>query len=137
MIIFDLNYPKFPEVVSTFYSIHSFLRYSQFQIPVTIVGTPILIMPTLIFLDQSLISINLYQYEKTQVFSSFFSSEIVDLKILESDWPRAFCLISLESNFPSIRVGKIQHMTETFIIGQIKKNPSKNLIFGPLLTPLY
>ena len=26
-------------------------------------------------------------------------------------------------------------MTETFIIGQIQKKPSKNLMFGPLLTP--
>ena len=61
----------------------------------TIVATPILIMPTPIFSDQSLISINLYQYAKKLVFSSFFSRKIVDLKILESDWRRAFCPISL------------------------------------------
>ena len=42
---------------------------------------------------------NLYQYSKNQAFLSFFSSDTVDLKILQSDWPRAFWPISEEPDY--------------------------------------
>ena len=37
------------------------------------------------------------------VVSSIYSGEIVDLKILQSDWPRAFCITPQEQDFPNIR----------------------------------
>ena len=37
---------------------------------------------------------NLHQYAKNQAFSSFCSRDIVNLKILQSDWLRAFWPIS-------------------------------------------
>ena len=46
--------------------------------------------PTPIFFNELLISMNIYQHAKKQAFSSFSSRDIVDLKILQSDWPRAF-----------------------------------------------
>ena len=33
---------------------------------------------------------NLYEHAKSQTFSLFYSRDIVDLKILQSDWPRTF-----------------------------------------------
>ena len=45
---------------------------------------------------------NLYQYAKNQVFLSFFSRDIADLKILEYDWLRAFWRISQQPNFSQI-----------------------------------
>ena len=45
------------------------------------------------------ISINLYQRAKNQSFSSFCSTDIVDLKILQSDWRQAFLFISREPEF--------------------------------------
>ena len=64
---------------------------------------PFLTMSTPTFLDQLLISMNLYQYTKNEAFSSFCSRDTVDLKILQSDWPRAFCPISQEVDFSQIR----------------------------------
>ena len=47
---------------------------------------------------------NLYQHATNQAFSSFFSGNIVDLKILQSDWPRAFWHIIQELKiFPNMR----------------------------------
>ena len=43
---------------------------------------------------------NLYQHEKNQAISSSGSRDMVDLKILQSDWPRAFWSISQEPDFP-------------------------------------
>ena len=37
--------------------------------------------------------------QKNQAFSSFCSRDIVNLKILQSDWSRAFWPISLEPDF--------------------------------------
>ena len=41
-------------------------------------------MPTTMFFNQLLISMNLYQYTKNQGFLSFCSGDTVDLKILPS-----------------------------------------------------
>ena len=51
---------------------------------------PFLAMPTHIFFDQLLISINLYQYAKSQAISLFYTRNVVYMKILQFDWPRAF-----------------------------------------------
>ena len=42
---------------------------------------------------------NLHQYEKNQAFSSFCSRDIVNIKIMQSDWSRAFWPISHETDF--------------------------------------
>ena len=59
-------------------------------------------MPTQIFFNQLLISINLYQHAKNQAFSSLCSGDIVNLKILQSDWSRAFWPISQEPDFSQV-----------------------------------
>ena len=88
----------FSEFLSTYQksvrSIISFLRYSQFQNPETRVATP-----TPIFFDQLLISMNLDQNSKNQAFSLFCSRDTIDLKIMQSDWQRAFWHISQEPGF--------------------------------------
>ena len=58
--------------------------------------------PTPIFFNQLLISMNLYEHAKNQPVSSYCSREIVDLKILQYDWPRAFWSIS--QNFPKYEI---------------------------------
>ena len=45
---------------------------------------------------------NLHQYAKNQAFSSFYSRDIVNLKILQSDWSRTFWPISQEPNFSQV-----------------------------------
>ena len=45
---------------------------------------------------------NLHQHAEIQAFSSLCSSDVVDLKILQSDWPRAFWYISQELDFSQI-----------------------------------
>ena len=45
---------------------------------------------------------NLYQYAKNQAFSSFCSRDIVNLKILQSDWLTAFWPISQEPDFSQV-----------------------------------
>ena len=47
-------------------------------------------MSTAMFLNQLLISMNLYQHEKNHDFLSFSSGDIIDLKTLQFDWSRAF-----------------------------------------------
>ena len=56
-------------------------------------------MLTPIVFDQRLISMNLYHHAKIQAFSSFSSRDTVDLKILQSDWLKAFWPISQEPDF--------------------------------------
>ena len=51
--------------------------------------------PTPVLFIQLLITMNLYQHAKNQVFSSFCSRDMADLKILLSDSPRAFSPIIL------------------------------------------
>ena len=45
---------------------------------------------------------NLHQYAKNQAFSSFCSRDIVNLKVLQSDWLRAFWPISQEPDFSQV-----------------------------------
>ena len=45
---------------------------------------------------------NLYQHVKNMVVSSIYSGEIVDLKTLQSDWPRAFWITPQEQDFQNI-----------------------------------
>ena len=45
---------------------------------------------------------NLHQYAKNQAFSSFSSRDIVNLKILQSDWSRALWPISQEPQFSPV-----------------------------------
>ena len=40
--------------------------------------------------NQLLLFMNLYQHVKNQAISPFYSRDIVDLKTLQTDWPRAF-----------------------------------------------
>ena len=45
---------------------------------------------------------NLHQRDKNEAVSSICSGEILDLKILQSDWLRAFWPISQEQDFSQI-----------------------------------
>ena len=63
---------------------------------------PFFTTPTPIFFSQLLISMNLYEHAKNQTFSLICSRDIVDLKILQPDWSRAFWLISQEQDFSQI-----------------------------------
>ena len=92
------------------YSIDSFLSTANFSIlrpewPHSFLTTP---MP--IFFNQLLISMNLHEYAKNQAFSSFCSKNIVNLKILQSDWSRAFWSVSQEPDFP--RMGFVEEYTK-------------------------
>ena len=57
---------------------------------------PFTTMPTRVFSNQFLISMNLHQHAKNQAFLSFCSRDIFDLKILQFDWTRAFQAIFQE-----------------------------------------
>ena len=46
--------------------------------------------PTPVFCNQLLVLMNFYQHAKNQTFSSFYSRDIVDLKILQTDWQEHF-----------------------------------------------
>ena len=59
-------------------------------------------MPNQKMLDQFLIFVNLYQHAKNEAVSSICSREIVDLKILQSDWLTAFWSTSQEQDFSQI-----------------------------------
>ena len=45
---------------------------------------------------------NLHPYAKNQAFSSFCSRDILNLKILQPDWSRAFWPISQEPDFAQV-----------------------------------
>ena len=59
-------------------------------------------MPNQYIFDQLLIFVNLDQHAKTEAASSIGSGEIADLKILHSDWLRAFWSISQKEEFSQI-----------------------------------
>ena len=63
---------------------------------------PFLTMPNQNILDQLLIFVNLMQNAKNETVSSIYFGEIVDLKILQSDWLRPFQLIFQEQDFSQI-----------------------------------
>ena len=46
--------------------------------------------PTPVFCNQLLVLMNFYQHAKNQTFSSFYSRDIIDLKILQTDWQEHF-----------------------------------------------
>ena len=56
-----------------------------------------------IFFNPLLILMNLYQHENNQDFS-FYSKDIFALKILHSDWPRAYLG---NYNVPKVRFVKV------------------------------
>ena len=60
---------------------------------------------------------------KKQAFSSFCSRDIVDLKILQSDWPRAFWSISQEIDF---QVWDLRKYTVNNIKFRYRPNSGKN-----------
>ena len=59
-------------------------------------------MPNQKLFGQLAIFVNLDQHAKNEAVSSICSGEIVDLKILQSDWLRAFWPISHEQDFSQI-----------------------------------
>ena len=56
-------------------------------------------MPTPKKIDQLLIYVNFYQHAKNQVISLICSGDMVDYKILQSDWLRTIWPISHEQKF--------------------------------------
>ena len=56
-------------------------------------------MPNQKIFNQLLIFVNLYQYAKNEAVSLICSGKMLDLKILQSDWLRAFRPISQEQDF--------------------------------------
>ena len=93
---------SFPEFISAHQkpvSLISSWDTAKFRVLLPEWSHPFMTMPTPIFSNHLLTSMNLYQHAKNQFFSSFFSRDIVDLKILQSDWPRAFWLISQKPEF--------------------------------------
>ena len=91
-----------PEFVSpckkSDYSINV-LRYCQYRDLKTELPHPFLTRPTPKRFTQLLISMNLYQHTKNHAILSFCSRDICDLKIIQSDWPKAFWAISQELHF--------------------------------------
>ena len=59
-------------------------------------------MPNQKIFTQLLSFVNLYQHAKNEAVSLICSGEIIDLKILQSDWLRAFRPKSQEQNFSRI-----------------------------------
>ena len=81
----------------------SFLRYIvNLEFRDQIDHTHILTMPNQKLFGQLAIFVNLHQHAKNEAVSSICSGEIVDLKILQSDWLRAFWPISHEQDFSQI-----------------------------------
>ena len=54
-------------------------------------------------INELLIFINLYQHAKNLVISSICSRDIADIKMVQSDWLRAFWLLSHKPDFSQIR----------------------------------
>ena len=100
---------SFPDFISTHqipvYSINFFVRFSQFWSLAIRVAQLFMTMPTPIFSHQLLILVNLYQHAKNQA-CSFYSRDILDLKILHFDWPSAFWAMSQELEFSQIDFSK-------------------------------
>ena len=72
------------------------MRYGQISSPE---ARLVKLMPNQYIFDQLLIFVNLDQHAKTEAASSIGSGEIADLKILHSDWLRAFWSISQKEEF--------------------------------------
>ena len=61
-------------------------------------------MPCQKIFNQLLIFVTLYQHAKNEAVSSICSAEIVDLKVLRSDWLRIFWPLSRNKIFPKYRI---------------------------------
>ena len=61
-------------------------------------------MPYKKFLNQLLIFMNLCQHTKDWAILFNYPRDIVDLKILQSDWTREFQLISQKLDFPQYNI---------------------------------
>ena len=73
------SFPEFaPECKISVHFIYLFLRYSQFQSPVTRLAMPILIMFTQKVFDQLSIYVNLYHQAKNQAILLICSGYMVD-----------------------------------------------------------
>ena len=59
-------------------------------------------MPNQEFSNQPLTAMNLYQHAQGQAILSIYSGDIVDLKILWSDWLKAFSHTSQKQNFSQL-----------------------------------
>ena len=97
---------SFPEFISrhqkSVHSINFFVRYSHsFWVLRPEWAQPFMTTPTPILFIQLLISINCINMQKSRLFLSC-STDLVDLKILRSDWSRAFWPISEEPEFYQI-----------------------------------
>ena len=90
------QHPKNQLIPSIHFEIHSYV-VQRLDWPY-----PFFTMPVQNFFDQLLIFANLHQHAKNESFSLICSGEIVDLKILESDWLRASWSISQEQDFSQI-----------------------------------
>ena len=63
---------------------------------------------------------NLYQHAKNQAFSLICFGEMVDLKVLKSDWLRPFWTISPNKTFPKYRIcARTEEIRQIFIIEHI------------------
>ena len=113
MPIFDHHHPKIIKVTlaslnfyehtkNQFIPIIFSLDTASFCVLKPELPHPFLTIPTPIFFNQLLVSINLYQYAKNQAFSSCCFRDMVDLKILQSDWLRTFWPISQEPDFSQV-----------------------------------
>ena len=94
------------------YSIYSFLRYSQFQRPMTRLAIPTLIIPSQKFFDHYLIFVNLYQHAKNQFIPSVHSSDKVNFRVPSRDWPHPFSTMPTRkiSNHILVCVNLYQHV---------------------------
>ena len=78
----------------------------KFRVQYQIGHAHILTMPNYKIFEH-LIFVNLYQYAKNETVLSICSEEIIDLKILQSDWLRAFWPVSEGQDFPP-NIGFVQ-----------------------------
>ena len=74
-----------------------------------------------IFSNQLLISMNLYQHAKNQTFSLFCSTDIIDLKSLQSDWPNKTFWHTFQETIFSKIFPSIQQLIYTSIIYRAEK----------------
>ena len=103
-------------------------------------------MPNQKNFDQLLIFVNLYQHAKNEAASSICSGEMVDLKILQSEWLRVFWPTSQDVDHSQRNCAGTQQIIKIFIkepiqgklIAKLSLN-SKNLIltyFWPI-SPIF
>ena len=61
-------------------------------------------MPNQTIFDKILIFVNLYQHAKNEAISSICSGEMVDLKILQSDWLSILAYYLRKKIFPNYKI---------------------------------